>query len=120
MFARLSLEDPRADWLDVPLDRVQYLIEEVTAQEERATMRAWTTFRDISLDDALKLGRPDWADHDAGSVHGRPYPVLPSVARGVLRAYSLNLLTGPSLSTWPAGADGEGLSMILDRLEARA
>ncbi|MEI3783785.1 hypothetical protein U9R89_21950 [Pectobacterium brasiliense] len=99
---------------------MQYLIEEVTAGEERATLRAWTTFRDVTLEDALKLGRPDWTDHDDPGSHAKPYPVPPAVARGILRAVELGLITGPALASWPAGQEGEGLSRILDRLEARA
>lgn len=120
IFARLSLDHPNIDWLDTPLDRVQFLIEEITAGEERATLRAWMTFREVGLSDALKLGRPDWMDKDAPSGGTAPYPVPPTVARGILRAVTLGLITGPALASWPAGTEGESLSRILDRLEARA
>ena len=121
IFARLSLEAPGIDWYDTPLDRVQFAIEELTGQEERATWRAYTSFREVKLEDAMRLGTPDWADksEEGGRSNAAPYPVTPSVARGLDQAVALGLLVSESWSEWPVGREAMPLRLLWERIAAR-
>ena len=108
------------DWYDAPLDRVQMVLEELTGQEERATWRAYTSFREVKLEDAMRLGTPDWTDKTEGTEKApAPYPVTPAVARGLDAAVSLGLLVGESWSSWPVGREATPLRLLWERIAAR-
>ena len=75
----------------------------------------------IKLEDAMRLGTPDWADksEEGGRSNAAPYPVTPSVARGLDQAVALGLLVGESWSEWPVGREAMPLRLLWERIAAR-
>ncbi|GAA4002407.1 hypothetical protein GCM10022631_11390 [Deinococcus rubellus] len=134
IFADLSLEHPGFDWYDAPMDRVYFLHEHLQAREARAYARAVTTgefaIRAMSsstdLSEVAKRGYERGTvqvytlidGSEVGSSSGQQYEIPASVARGLDKAMSLSLITGPLMSSWPASRDGKPLSRIWEGIVA--
>ncbi|WP_161881946.1 hypothetical protein [Deinococcus alpinitundrae] len=110
------------------MDRVYFLHEHLQAREARAYARAVTTgeFAVRAMSGSTDLMEVAKRGHERGTVQvyaaidgsdvingsGQRYDLPATVARGLDKAMSLGLITGPLMSSWPASRDGKPLSRI--------